>query len=116
MLVIDATGEAERLETGVGVHDDVAPGIVVELLGDAAVVEVDDQFGAATACGHPTGLILNIHDLKYLAVLAFFILDKELHIQVLLQEVKKQLVQNVIYFLSLVAMNPTIEKIFSFPS
>ncbi len=47
MRIVDAAGKTERLEAGVGVHDDVAPGIVVELLGDAAVVEVDDQFGAA---------------------------------------------------------------------
>uniref|UniRef100_UPI0038CC0B83 hypothetical protein n=1 Tax=Methylovulum psychrotolerans TaxID=1704499 RepID=UPI0038CC0B83 len=47
MLVVQAACVAEGLEAGVGVLGDVAPDIVVDALGDAAVSGVDDQTGAA---------------------------------------------------------------------
>nr|WP_232463856.1 hypothetical protein [Methylovulum psychrotolerans] len=47
MAVVQAARVAEGLEAGVGVLGDVAPDIVVDALGDAAVSGVDDQTRAA---------------------------------------------------------------------
>jgi hypothetical protein len=51
MWVVQAAGEAEGLEAGVGVLDDVAPGVVVQLLHHGAVGGVDDEPWAAQVVG-----------------------------------------------------------------
>src|SRR5262249_6026875 len=45
--IVESTGEAERLEAGIGVQDHAAPGIVVQPLRDLAGGRIDHQARAA---------------------------------------------------------------------
>ena len=47
LVVVEAAGEAEGLEAGVGVLEDTAVGIVVEALGDVTGGGVEDPADAA---------------------------------------------------------------------
>ncbi len=54
--IVEATGEAEGLEAGVGVVDDPSPDVVVDPLGDPATLGIDHQADAAQMIGdEPVG-------------------------------------------------------------